>query len=211
MIQLNCNASLQTIFQWTIKNCSASCSSQIAVDPSITTTYGELSIPARTLAYGTYELQLRVTMAAALSVTASMSAFVRITPSGITPNPVRYGTSMITLGYDQALTLDPGSFSSDLDGNAFNASVSDRSTRSTLVTLAAVVGVEISVLLPHLRSVQLSEYSRCAAHCQRSSRRHQQSIVPLDSIRYAYTHMSMLIYVDGGSSRQHSCLAIYRK
>ena len=31
---------------------------------------------------------------------------------------------MITRGHQQALTLDPGSFSTDLDGNVFNASVS---------------------------------------------------------------------------------------
>ena len=55
-----------------------------------------------------------------------------ITPSGITANLVPYGTSMITRGYEQNLTLDPGTYSVDRDGNAFNASVSDEVRREQL-------------------------------------------------------------------------------
>ena len=36
---------------------------------------------------------------------------------------------MITRGYEQDLTLDPGSYSVDLDGYALNASVSRESLR----------------------------------------------------------------------------------
>ena len=47
-----------------------------------------------------------------------------MTASGITANLIQYGTSTITLGYEQDLILDPGTYSVDLDGNVFNASVS---------------------------------------------------------------------------------------
>ena len=63
-------------------------------------------------------------MAGSTSLTSSVSAFVKITPSGITANLVQYGTSMITRGHEQDLTLDPGRYSVDLDGSAFNAKVS---------------------------------------------------------------------------------------
>ena len=64
-------------------------------------------------------------MIAIPELSSSVSAYVQITRSGITANLVQLGTSMITRGYDQNLTLDPGSFSVDLDGNVFNASVSN--------------------------------------------------------------------------------------
>jgi hypothetical protein len=55
---------------------------------------------------------------------SSMSAFVQINPSGITANLVQFGTSMITRGHEQDLTLDPGTFSQDFDENDFNSTVS---------------------------------------------------------------------------------------
>jgi hypothetical protein len=124
-IQLRCNISLATITTWTIKNCTTTCSFQIQLDQSVITTSSELYIPARTLPFGIYELILTVTMIAAPDLTSSASAYVQITPSGITANLVQFGTSMITRGYQQNLTLDPGSFSVDPDGNIFNASVSN--------------------------------------------------------------------------------------
>ncbi len=63
-------------------------------------------------------------MVATPQLSASASAYLRITPSGITANLVQYGTSMITRGYQQDLLLDPGTFSVDPDTTTFNASVS---------------------------------------------------------------------------------------
>ena len=125
-IQLNCNSSLSTIIQWTIVNCTSYCSSEILLDQTIATTFSELYIPARTLPYGLFELRLTVMMTISSNLTSSQSAFVKITPSGITANLVRFGTSMITRGHEQDLLLDPGSFSVDYDTDTFNASVSDQ-------------------------------------------------------------------------------------
>ncbi|CAF4213124.1 unnamed protein product, partial [Adineta steineri] len=121
-IELNCNGSLSTITQWKIKNCSSTCSYQIQLDQTIKTTFTELYIPAKTLPYGIYELQLTVTMTNLTNFTTSSSVYVQITSSGITVNLVQLGTSMITIGYDQDLNFNPGAFSVDLDGYTFNES-----------------------------------------------------------------------------------------
>jgi hypothetical protein len=124
-IQLNCNNSFSTINQWTIYNCtSIDCSFQIQIDQTIQTTFTELYIPPQTLSYGIYELKLTVTVVSPLNLISSYSIYVNIIPSGISANLLQYGTSMITRGYQQNLTFDPGTFSVDLDENIFNAAVS---------------------------------------------------------------------------------------
>lgn len=111
--------------QWTIHNCTwINCSSQVQIDSIVQTTFSELYIRARTLPQGIYEFKLTMFMTTSPMFNASSSAFVRITPSGITANLVQYGTSMITRGYEQDFTLDPGTFSLDPDGDIFNATVS---------------------------------------------------------------------------------------
>ncbi|CAF3897839.1 unnamed protein product [Rotaria sordida] len=121
-IQLNCNNSFSLITKWTIMNCTSICSYQISTDQIIETTFSELYIPARTLPHGIYELKLTVTITTSSNLILSKSAFVKITPSGITANLVQLGTSMITRGNQQDLKFDPGTFSIDLDGYTFNAS-----------------------------------------------------------------------------------------
>ncbi|CAF4439945.1 unnamed protein product, partial [Adineta steineri] len=124
IIQFNCNISFSTTTQWEIKNCSLNCSHKITLDQQIITTLSELYIPARTLAYGLYQLQLTVTMINSPSITTiSSSVYVRITPSGITANLVQLGTSMITRGDQQDLKLDPGTFSVNPDDDSFDATV----------------------------------------------------------------------------------------
>ena len=124
-VDLSCMSLLSINTQWTITSCTPVCSSPIAADHSIITTFAEIYIPRRALAYGTYQLKLTVTLTSASKLTASASAYVKISPSGITANLFPYGTSTISLGYEQDLTLDPGRYSVDLDGHIFNASVSE--------------------------------------------------------------------------------------
>jgi hypothetical protein len=102
------------------------------MDRTIVTTSSELYIPARTLAYGNYELKLLVSMVASSSLSANASAYIQITPSGITANLVQLGTSMITSGYQKDLKLDPGAYSVDLDGYIFNTSVSNNDSHMYL-------------------------------------------------------------------------------
>ncbi|CAF1460939.1 unnamed protein product [Adineta steineri] len=122
MIQFNCDGSLSTTTKWTIKNCTSTrCSFEIVLNEKVMTTFSELYIPSRTLAYGVYQLTLTVTMIDSPNLKASSSAYVRITATGITANLVQLGTSMITRGDQQDLLLDPGTFSVDPDEDIFDA------------------------------------------------------------------------------------------
>jgi hypothetical protein len=122
-LQLNCTTSLSTIAKWTIKQCSSVCATAIQLGQSVSTTDSELFIPGKSLSYGIYELKLTVTMGASPNLNASASVYVAINPSSITANMAEFGTSMITHGYHQNLTLNPGAYSIDPDANTFNASV----------------------------------------------------------------------------------------
>lgn len=88
------------------------------------TTFSELFIPARTLDFGLYQLELTVTMLVAPQLTSSVSAYAQINPSGVTANLIPLGTSVITSGQQKDLLLDPGTYSVDPDTDQFNASVS---------------------------------------------------------------------------------------
>lgn len=124
-LQLNCNSSLSTMTKWKIIECASNCSNEIQLDPSVVTTGSELFIPAKVLSYGTYELKLTVTMVASPNLTSSASTHVRISSSDIIVNLIQFGTSMIVHGYQQDLTLNPGTYSVDPDTNTFNTSVSN--------------------------------------------------------------------------------------
>ncbi|UJR18997.1 hypothetical protein I4U23_022127 [Adineta vaga] len=121
-IELKCNSSSSMITRWRIKKCNPSCLQEIPSDSNIITTFSELYIPSQILSYGLYEMKLTVTMINATNIASSSVAYIQITPSDITPNLIRYGTSIVTRGYQQDLQLDPGSYSTDSDGNTFNAS-----------------------------------------------------------------------------------------
>jgi hypothetical protein len=145
VIELRCNQTSRTHVRWTLANCtSASCLTlhPQQIDPAIHTSFAELSVPARTLPFGLYELRLHVTMNISGNITASQAAYVRITPSGFTANLVQLGTSMITSGVRQNLRLNPGLYSVDRDGFPFNASVGLRCTPS-FVRVASLVVIRI--------------------------------------------------------------------
>ena len=79
--------------------------------------------PARSLDFGLYQIKLTVSMTFSSQLTTSAVTYVNIIPSPITVNLLQLGSSMITHGQQQTLTLDPGSYSTDLDSTLFNASV----------------------------------------------------------------------------------------
>jgi hypothetical protein len=83
-------------------------------------------VPSRTLPLGTYQLTLSVQLIDKPSLRSSAFVYTRITPSGITANPVPLGTSMITRGSDEDLILDPGRYSVDPDEDSFDATVSEK-------------------------------------------------------------------------------------
>ncbi|UJR16672.1 hypothetical protein I4U23_003572 [Adineta vaga] len=122
LIEFNCNPSLSMTTQWLIKNCTTlTCSKTIQLDSMIDTRLSELYIPSKTLSYGTYELNLTVTMNGSILYSSSSSVYILITTTDITANLVQFGTSMVTSGSKQDLLLDPGTYSVDPDSSIFNS------------------------------------------------------------------------------------------
>jgi hypothetical protein len=124
ILKLTCAAALAIETKWLIFNCTDKCSIPTKIDRLINTTFSEIFIPARVLAYGLYEFRLSVTMIASPDMMNVTSAYVKINPSGITANLVQFGTSLITSGHNRDLILDPGTHSDNPDETMFNASVS---------------------------------------------------------------------------------------
>lgn len=123
-IELNCNDSLGIATKWTINNCTSECLCLHDTDPRIMTNLSEIFIPARSLSYGLYELNLRVKTNVSTNLRASESAFVRINPSGVTANLLQSAVLRVTQGYNQDLILGPGKYSVYHDYDRFEASVS---------------------------------------------------------------------------------------
>ena len=113
---------MPTIQKWSIKNSTNNNLSEIEFDKKIKRSRSELYIPSNTLPYGIYELEFRVTTIDNSSITSSSSVYVEISPSGVTANLVPLGTSVVTSGDQQNLTLNPGNYSKDPDGFEFNSS-----------------------------------------------------------------------------------------
>ena len=132
-IEFHCSGSLSTAIQWIIKNCtSTTCSFELDFGDKVDRGSSELYVPSRTLPLGTYQLTLNVQLINQPSLRASAFVYTRITPSGITANPVQLGTSLITRGAEQDLVLDPGRYSVDPDQDSFDASVSEEKISSIL-------------------------------------------------------------------------------
>lgn len=122
-ISLRCDQSLSTIIKWKVYQCQPNCSIEFNLGNTIITDSSEIVIPSRTLPYGYYKFQLKVSMSIDLKLTATAGAYIQISRSGITANLVRFGTSFITTGTQQDIFLNPAEFSSDLDENLFNVTV----------------------------------------------------------------------------------------
>ena len=123
LVTSECNSSFVLDYHWSVENCSTSNCNQTSrlVDSSLLTNSSDLFVRSQTFPLGLYQIQLTV-MRNNLS-SRMKSAFVRITPSGIKANLVVFGTSMINMGVEEDLRLNPGNHSLDLDGKHFNASV----------------------------------------------------------------------------------------
>ncbi|CAF4796845.1 unnamed protein product, partial [Rotaria socialis] len=120
-IERFCEVPLREDAKWTITNCTVGCSSSIPLHESIVNTSNELYVPARTLEYGIYEFKLTITMIEFPMLPKSEASYIKVTPSGITANLVPLGTTMITHGHQQNLTLNPGEYSVDPDTRKFDA------------------------------------------------------------------------------------------
>ena len=122
LVEIDCYKQFHIALNWTIYD---SFQTELIL-PEVEREYNDLYIPALTLSYGLYEFKLIATITSSLTTIESKSLFVRIIPSAITVHLIQSSTSLITHGQEEDLKIDPGSYSIDHDGYAFNASVSLR-------------------------------------------------------------------------------------
>lgn len=125
IINNNCTSLNSYFTQWIMINCTLSCESQLNTNHLLNVTTNQISISARTLPYGIYQLKLAVTMInSTTTASASSSVYIAIIPATIIVNLVQYGTSVITSSYENDLILDPGKYSIDPDSDIFDTTVS---------------------------------------------------------------------------------------
>ena len=112
-------------------------------------TLGELFVPARSLDFGIYRIKLAVTTTFSSQLASSSEIYLQIIPSPVKVNLVQLGSSMITHGQQQTLTLDPGSYSIDPDSALFNTSVCFPSMSHPNSWLSPRVELELHLSLSH--------------------------------------------------------------
>ena len=138
--------------------CHPQCSTPVLIQGS--TTLGELVIPAGSLDYGLYQIELTVAMTFSSRLVALAVTFVTIIPSPITVNLVQLGSSMITHGQQQTLILDPGSYSIDPDFVSFNASVGASPHPPFTRTAVSALELELHVSMPYRQCITIRERRR---------------------------------------------------
>ena len=104
-------------------------------------TLAQIYIPASTLKYGIYQMNLTVIMYASLQLISSATTYIKIIPSPITVNLVQFGALMIVQKEGKMLTLDPGTFSVDPDTSYFNFSVSIIKQKMNLLFIFSRIGI----------------------------------------------------------------------
>ena len=115
----SCSVTLNNIKKWNVFEVNANTGLKIKA-ANLTTIFSvvsaELFIPSNYLDYGTYLFVYQVMMDGdASSFINSIDTYVRIVPTGVAVLPFSGGIKEITIGNRQAIELDPGRYSYDLD------------------------------------------------------------------------------------------------
>jgi hypothetical protein len=78
--------------------------------------FNQIFIPARSLTYGMYQFTLTITIHLRKNFSTSNSANIKIIPSSlVSMNLIQPETSMITIGFQQDLLIEPGKYSIGYD------------------------------------------------------------------------------------------------
>ena len=111
-----CDTNYSFVYNWTITSVATGFSVDLTANP--TSTASQLVIPAYTLAYGVYGVQLRANLIANASYNtfySTATSYVQILPTGLVVNALQNGVSSQLVGFNQAFVLDPALYSIDLD------------------------------------------------------------------------------------------------
>ena len=111
-----CDTNYSFVYNWTITSVVTGFYVDLTANP--TSTASQLVIPAYTLAYGVYGVQLRANLIANASYNtfySTATSYVQILPTGLVVNALENGVCSQLVGFNQAFVLDPALYSIDLD------------------------------------------------------------------------------------------------
>ena len=110
-----CNSSYTLTNAWQASRIDAPQTVELTTNPTCLSS--GLVIQPYTLAYGLYEFtfQVSLTLSDGRILTSMASTFVQIVPTGLAVYALQNGVANILVGSQQPLTLDPASYSVDLD------------------------------------------------------------------------------------------------
>ena len=115
-VELVCDSSTSIATKWRILNYP----NGSELNGSLLTSQTNLFIPAHTLSYGLYKIELTAMILDIPTISSSSSVYIEIIPSTIDINLIALDTSMIRHDYREDLQLDPGHFSFDMSAEIYN-------------------------------------------------------------------------------------------
>lgn len=125
--EIDCQNSYSLHRLWTVAQCSISTKSCsiINLQSDIRVTDNDFIIPAKRFSLGIYKIELTVQLITASDTYVSSSAiYIQIVPSSlIFVFVTKSKTTLMTIGKNQDLLLEPASYSVDGDGNSIKINV----------------------------------------------------------------------------------------
>lgn len=119
---INCSSNASNTIQWNIYKVDNKTGNQlglVAIANNPTLNYADLVIQPSTLSYGLYKFVYMVTMNYNSIYTNQVETYIKVVPSGLLisslVNAPSGGTYQITRGTSQAIQLNPGTYSKDVD------------------------------------------------------------------------------------------------
>lgn len=120
-VELVCHPSTSIATKWRIFNYP----NGSELNGSLLTSQTNLFIPAHTLYYGLYKIELTAIILDIPSISSSSSVYIEIIPSTIDINLILWDTSMIRHDHREDLQLNPGQFSFDMSAEIYTREVGD--------------------------------------------------------------------------------------
>jgi hypothetical protein len=114
-----CNLSYTQAYLWTLNKINSGVTQLKDLSANPTFASSEIVIESNTLEYGLYEFTIQVEIKVLSSVLKSkVSTFVEIIPTGLVVFGLENGIQSISIGFSQALVLNPIKYSFDFDNMA---------------------------------------------------------------------------------------------
>ncbi|CAF1203689.1 unnamed protein product [Didymodactylos carnosus] len=116
-------SSLENSKPWEVSTCTSSstCNSQLSnslLSRLLTQISSKIYLPALLLPYDLYEFKFTVSMLPN-DPQSSSKTYVRVIPTSVIVQPLKWGTSMIVHQQSEGLKLEPGLWSTDPDSDSF--------------------------------------------------------------------------------------------